>query len=184
MYFAYSVLAPYLFWPSNTLAKPHPTNAAPSVRVENGLIIGTTTSLPSASATVNKFLGVPFAQSPPKRFSPPKAAVRKSTIEATAWKPACIQQINCELAQFCFIILGAHGDQIPWHPNNSSISFSIILNLRNLKTAFTSTFTHLRLLQPTRMVELFSSGSMVALWSLATLGNQYMTEANLLGTKT
>lgn len=67
----------------------------PTARIENGLVIGTTTSLPAASATVNKFLGIPFAQSPPERFSPPRAAPYVPTINATAWKPACIQQFTC-----------------------------------------------------------------------------------------
>ncbi|KAG9582865.1 alpha/beta-hydrolase, partial [Aureobasidium melanogenum] len=71
---------------------------SPTARVENGLVIGTTTSLPAASATVNKFLGIPFAQSPPERFSPPRAAPHVSTINATAWKPACIQQFTYPLA--------------------------------------------------------------------------------------
>ncbi|CAD0101198.1 unnamed protein product [Aureobasidium mustum] len=73
-------------------------HTGPTARVENGLIIGTTTSLPAASATVNKFLGIPFAQSPPERFSPPRAAPHMSTINATTWKPACIQQFTYPLA--------------------------------------------------------------------------------------
>ncbi|EME47118.1 hypothetical protein DOTSEDRAFT_145504 [Dothistroma septosporum NZE10] len=36
---------------------------------------------------------MPFAQSPPERFSPPqKQGVGSCNIDATAWKPACIQQ--------------------------------------------------------------------------------------------
>lgn len=72
---------------------------APTVTLSIGEVIGTTTSLPTATATVNKFLGIPFAQSPPERFSPPTAPGKVSTpINATAWKPACIQQFVYPLA--------------------------------------------------------------------------------------
>ncbi|EMC99377.1 hypothetical protein BAUCODRAFT_401010 [Baudoinia panamericana UAMH 10762] len=71
----------------------------PTATIDVGVVIGTTTSLPAASASVNKFLGVPFAQSPPLRFAPavPPAAF-SAPINATAWKPACIQQFNYPLA--------------------------------------------------------------------------------------
>lgn len=76
--------------------------------ISAGVIIGTTTSLPSASATVNKFLGVPFAMSPPERFSPPQSAGRFSgVIQATAWKPACIQQFVCGLLVLIFLVNSA-----------------------------------------------------------------------------
>lgn len=68
-------------------SKPCP----PTATLDCGTIIGTTTFLPAATATVNKFLGIPFAQSPPERFGMPQ---RPGTcnVNATAWKPACIQQ--------------------------------------------------------------------------------------------
>lgn len=75
--------------------RPH-YEPSPVVLLPSGPIIGTTTSLPSATATVNKFLGIPFAQSPPERFSPPQDASRwRIPLNATAVKPACIQQFNC-----------------------------------------------------------------------------------------
>ncbi|KAK4505975.1 hypothetical protein PRZ48_003940 [Zasmidium cellare] len=66
-------------------------NSGPTATLDCGVVIGTTTSLPAATATVNKFLGVPFAQSPPQRFGMPQSPGR-CNINATAWKPACIQQ--------------------------------------------------------------------------------------------
>lgn len=67
--------------------------AAPTAVLDCGTVTGTTTSLPAATATVNKFLGVPFAQSPPQRFSPPQEKSGGScNVDAKAWKPACIQQ--------------------------------------------------------------------------------------------
>ncbi|KAI5274839.1 alpha/beta-hydrolase [Aureobasidium subglaciale] len=91
----------FFLWTSIVgLASAHASGSSytgPTARIENGLVIGTTTSLPAATATVNKFLGIPFAQSPPERFSPPRPACQVSTINATAWKPACIQQFTYPL---------------------------------------------------------------------------------------
>ncbi|KAL1796004.1 hypothetical protein ACET3X_006228 [Alternaria dauci] len=43
--------------------------------------------------SANAYLGVPFAKSPPVRFSPPEAAIPWSTpLQAQNIKPACIQQ--------------------------------------------------------------------------------------------
>lgn len=84
-----------------SLVSSHAVGSAqtgPTVRIENGLVLGTTTSVPAASATVNQFLGIPFAQSPPERFSPPRAASQVGIINSTAWKPACIQQFTCTIA--------------------------------------------------------------------------------------
>ena len=72
----------------------------PSAIVDSGLVFGTTTILPSATATVNKFLGIPFAQSPPQRFAPPELPGKlRSPIDAKAWKPSCIQTFTCKSVQ-------------------------------------------------------------------------------------
>ncbi|KAI5368281.1 putative carboxylesterase, type B, carboxylesterase type B, carboxylesterase type B, active [Septoria linicola] len=64
----------------------------PTVTLEVGVVEGTTTSLPAATAAVNKYLGIPFAD-PPTRFAPPeRAQAAGQKINATAFKPACIQQ--------------------------------------------------------------------------------------------
>lgn len=69
----------------------------PTATVAAGVLIGTTTRLPLATATVNQFLGIPFAASPPERFSPPEnASPWTQPLNVTAWKPACIQQFVCE----------------------------------------------------------------------------------------
>lgn len=69
----------------------------PTATIDAGVVHGTTTSLPAATATVNKYLGIPFAASPPVRFSPPQKPHSWSTpINATAYKPACIQQFMCK----------------------------------------------------------------------------------------
>ena len=65
----------------------------PTVSLHGGLVVGTTTSLHSASATVNQFLGIPYAKSPPERFSPPEDAQPWSQpLDASQLTPACIQQ--------------------------------------------------------------------------------------------
>lgn len=67
--------------------------ARPTVTIASGVIVGTTTTLPSATAAVNQYLGVPFAQSPPLRFAPPESPAAWSTsLDASQIKPACVQQ--------------------------------------------------------------------------------------------
>lgn len=73
--------------------------AAPTATVDSGVIIGTTTSLPGSAETVHKYLGVPFASSPPQRFRPPqKPQTWNTSLEATVIKPACLQLFSgCKL---------------------------------------------------------------------------------------
>ena len=76
---------------------------APTATIDSGVVIGTATSLPAASASVNKFLGVPFAQSPPVRFAPPEPVGASSEpIIAQEWAPACIQQFRYPRASYEF----------------------------------------------------------------------------------
>jgi carboxylesterase 2 len=73
-------------------------NSGATATIQDGTIIGTKVNLPTATAAVNQFLGVPFAKSPPERFSPPQVPEPWSKpLLAQAWKPACIQQFNCKL---------------------------------------------------------------------------------------
>lgn len=66
----------------------------PTAVLDSGKIVGTTTTLPSATAHVNKFLGVPYA-APPVRFSKPQRAQKwKGTKNTTDFGPACIQQFS------------------------------------------------------------------------------------------
>lgn len=67
----------------------------PTATIDAGVVIGTTTSLPAATASVNKFLGIPFAKSPPTRFAPPESpGTFTQPIIAKEWSPACIQQFT------------------------------------------------------------------------------------------
>ncbi|KAF2035410.1 liver carboxylesterase 1 precursor [Setomelanomma holmii] len=74
------------------------TPPGPTVTISSGIVEGTTIKLanqPSVTAAANAYLGVPFAQSPPERFSPPQAASSWSfPLQAKALKPACIQQFS------------------------------------------------------------------------------------------
>ncbi|TKA63106.1 hypothetical protein B0A55_10627 [Friedmanniomyces simplex] len=80
--------------PRTTASCGYP-GGAPTATIDAGVVVGTTTSLPSATASINKFLGVPFAKSPPTRFAPPESPGSFSEpINATAWSPACIQQFT------------------------------------------------------------------------------------------
>lgn len=75
---------------------------APSAVVDAGVIIGTTTTLPSSTVKVNKFLGIPYAQPPvdQKRFLPPEpiATFKQSPLKATAWGSKCLDYTSSELS--------------------------------------------------------------------------------------
>jgi acetylcholinesterase/carboxylesterase 2 len=70
--------------------------ANPTVTISSGVVIGTTVTpdnQQSATAVVNAFLGIPFAKSPPQRFSPPEAPEPWSTpLQAQSLAPSCPQQ--------------------------------------------------------------------------------------------
>jgi hypothetical protein len=79
------------------------SSCRPTVVIDSGIVFGTTTSVPSATATVNKFLGIPFAASPPQRFSPPtQVAPWFRPLKASAIKPACLQQFDCKFPLVVF----------------------------------------------------------------------------------
>ncbi|KKY25050.1 putative para-nitrobenzyl esterase [Phaeomoniella chlamydospora] len=68
-------------------------STSPTVILDSGVIIGTTTTVPSATASVYQFLGVPFAVSPPKSFAPPeKVKPWSQPINTTTRSPACMEQ--------------------------------------------------------------------------------------------
>lgn len=75
-----------------------PTTVDPTVTISSGTIIGTAikpANQPLLTASANAYLGVPFAKSPPERFSPPEAASQWTTpLQAQAIRPACIQQFS------------------------------------------------------------------------------------------
>lgn len=80
---------------SSALAAPNEKRAVnPTVSIDAGRIIGTATTLPSATAAVNQFLGIPYA-APPVRF--------EKSVKPTRWLlpktvqkrgKSCIQQFN------------------------------------------------------------------------------------------
>jgi carboxylesterase type B len=66
----------------------------PTATIDSGPIAGTTTTLPSSTSTVNKFLGIPFA-APPVRFSPPKLPESwEDEYDASSFKSSCIQKFD------------------------------------------------------------------------------------------
>lgn len=82
-------------------AHSYPTTSLPKyprATIASGEIIGTTTQLSSVpTAVANKFLGIPFAKSPPQRFSLPEDVQPwTSPLMATEFKPSCIQQFTFE----------------------------------------------------------------------------------------
>jgi hypothetical protein len=77
-------------------AAPWLARATPTISIDAGALAGTTTSLPGATATALKFLGVPFARSPPTRFAPaerPAAWGASGRVRAAkGWRDGCVQQ--------------------------------------------------------------------------------------------
>lgn len=68
----------------------------PTATIEHGIVIGKTVAIPTATAPINQFLGVPFA-APPVRFGLPQNSEPWSTpLEAKEFKPACYQQFKCK----------------------------------------------------------------------------------------
>lgn len=69
---------------------PYHNQTAPTATLDSGVVVGTTTSVPSSEVTVNQFLGIPFGE-PPVRFGAPQAvAPWGSVYDASAYKPACL----------------------------------------------------------------------------------------------
>ncbi|KAL4788733.1 Carboxylesterase [Aspergillus venezuelensis] len=68
----------------------------PTVTISSGTVIGTTfcaTNAPQISTTANVFLGIPFASSPPQRFSPPEPPQPWPTpLTAQVPPPGCIEK--------------------------------------------------------------------------------------------
>ncbi|KPM46353.1 hypothetical protein AK830_g182 [Neonectria ditissima] len=70
------------------------TDFRPTATIDCGVVVGTTTSLPTSTVTVNKFLGIPFG-AVPVRFGPPQPAPPLESIyDASEYKPSCIQKFN------------------------------------------------------------------------------------------
>ena len=68
---------------------------APTVTIDIGTVVGKSSTVPGGKNGVKQFLGIPFAVSPPERYSPPQPATPVSTpIQATAFSDSCIQQFN------------------------------------------------------------------------------------------
>ncbi|MCJ1406856.1 hypothetical protein MMC19_000926, partial [Ptychographa xylographoides] len=69
------------------------TSVSPTVTISSGVVVGISTAV--HKVVVNKYLGIPFAASPPKRFSPPEPPEPWSTpFSAVSFKDTCIQQFN------------------------------------------------------------------------------------------
>ncbi|KAI1057135.1 hypothetical protein LB507_001639 [Fusarium sp. FIESC RH6] len=82
---------------ASSLALPQtttPDHQNPTATVDNGVVIGTTTSIPDSETTVNQFLGIPFGANP-IRFSAPEPAKPWDTpYDASRYQPSCFMQFN------------------------------------------------------------------------------------------
>jgi hypothetical protein len=148
-------------------------NPTPTATIDAGLVVGTATALPNGlGPSVNQFLGIPFAQSPPERFSPPRnVSAFSKPINATAFKPACIQQFRCESCCGSYLRAPTDNCQILSQASNSRRRCSTILGaslLLNLKIVCISMFTP-RPDRQAEMAELSCFGYMVVPYSLGLL---------------
>lgn len=122
----------------------------PTATLDVGEVIGTTTTLPSSTSVVNKFLGIPFAASPPERFSPPVPVGKfQNPYIAQAWGPACIQQFNCGSSFYTMPSPRGHdSDDIPTQIRNLLAPLSATCSVRTwrgkAKIVYTSTYMHLQ----------------------------------------
>jgi hypothetical protein len=133
----------------------------PTATINAGTIIGKTTSLPAALEPVNQFLGVPFAKSPPERFSPAQPASRfVEPIDATEFKPACIQQFRCRCRTKRAKRVRYQHQQIHQQPRISTNTSSTTLPRLSQRTVCTS-MSSLRRAQSLVLANLFYSGSLV-----------------------
>lgn len=87
---------------------------SPTVTISAGAIIGTTLSplnQPTSTGHANAYLGIPFAKSPPERFSPPEPPGSwENPLRAQELKPACIQQATGLYSlRICWCILITRG---------------------------------------------------------------------------
>jgi hypothetical protein len=72
--------------------------AAPTARVEGGIIAGSTIRLPVPAVRINQFLGVPFSDHPKRWYAPGAVPRWLGRYDATKTKPACMQQFNGKCA--------------------------------------------------------------------------------------
>ncbi|UNI19587.1 Acetylcholinesterase [Purpureocillium takamizusanense] len=86
--------------PLQAVLLPYAASAAggdvttPTATLDSGPVFGASTSLPGAMGPVAKFLGVPYAASPPGRFRLPRAPDRWTAARnATAFGDSCVQYV-------------------------------------------------------------------------------------------
>jgi cholinesterase len=71
-------------------------NTRPTAVINSGAIVGTTTkvAVPSATVTVNKYLGIPYAEEPERFRLPNPVGPWTEFFDASDFGPACYQQIS------------------------------------------------------------------------------------------
>lgn len=72
------------------------TTSGPTVSLASGVVVGTTSTVSTptvATAAVTQYLGIPFAASPPQRFSPAQPPSKwTEPLVAQQRKPVCLQE--------------------------------------------------------------------------------------------
>lgn len=145
---------------------------AQTVTVSSATIQGTTTSIAAASAVVSQYLGVPFAVSPPQRFSPATPNNLQGRYAAKTYKPACIQAFPCEWDALALELMYTNDRQtpLPWSDSTFRKS-STRQSHKRVKTACTST-SSFHLARRRTVGFLSCSGYTAAATSSAMLANR------------
>lgn len=74
-------------------------SSRPTATIDTGILIGAVVSEPTITATVNRFLGIPFAK-PPARWALPEKPDRwQGSRDASQFGHACHQQFNKDKSQ-------------------------------------------------------------------------------------
>jgi carboxylesterase type B len=74
------------------------TVVVPAAVLEPGIVYGVATSVPVSDTTVYKFVGIPYAVTPPKRFLPPEKLehFQGGSVNATTLPLPCFQAHNSQ----------------------------------------------------------------------------------------
>ncbi|KAL4875676.1 putative carboxylesterase hlo [Aspergillus karnatakaensis] len=90
------VLLPFAAAAAAAATACKPTHPKPTAIIDSGAIVGTTTevAVPSATVTVNKYLGIPYAEEPQRFELPVHIAPWTEPLDASHYGPACYEQIS------------------------------------------------------------------------------------------
>lgn len=88
-----AVLLSFFLFPLAALSSPD-YYGRPTAKLDSGVVVGITKTVPTCQTKLNAFLGVPFGAQPVRFAAPKSPAPWKTPRDASQLAPACIQQFN------------------------------------------------------------------------------------------